>query len=212
MTLTDDVVELVESSTPTAAELAAAAEQLDGFRQASARGADGAVAAALTAIATDDPLWTAWISGAAAHSAGAGVTWVAVCAAADALAGDDERAAEAIAVGTAVADRVAGELGAGHTSAGWSVAATAGVIGAAAAVGRLLGLDGGQLRAAIGLCATQAAGFTVVAGTDADPLQVGKAAANAVEAGLLGHCGFTSSAHPLEGRRGLLAILGGRPD
>jgi hypothetical protein len=208
MSLTDEIVEWVESSTPA---VASAAAELDRFRQAAARGADGAVAAALTATATDDPLWTAWVSGAAAHSVGAGVRWVAVCAAADALAGDDDRAAEAIAIGTGVADRIAGELGEGHTGGGWSVPTTAGAIGAAAAVGRLLGLDSRQLRDAIGLCATQAAGFTVVAGTDADSLQVGKAAANAVEAGLLGECGFTSSAEPLEGRRGLLAVIGGHP-
>lgn len=212
MSLTDDILGLVASGTPTAAELASAAEQLDRFRQAGADGAAGAVATALTATATEDPLWTAWISGAAAHSAGADVTWVAVCAAADALAGDDGRAIDAIAIGTNVAAGLAGELGDRHTEAGWSMPATAGVIGAAAAVGRLLGLDSDPLRDAIGLCATQAAGFTVVAGTDAESLQVGKAAANAVEAGLLGQCGFTSSAQPLEGRRGLLAVLGHRSE
>ena len=64
------------------------------------------------------------------------------------------------------------------------------------------------LRDTLGLCATQACGPAVSAGTDAEPLQLGKAAANAVEAALLAGCGFTSSAEPLEGRRGMFAVMG----
>lgn len=210
--LTEEVVEFVRSGAPTAAELAAAAEHLSRFRHARDRGASGAVASALNAIASDDPLWTAWISGAAAQSADAELTWVAVCAAADTLVDADDRAADAVAIGVSVADRVAAQLGDRHTEAGWSMSGTAGVIGAAAAVGRALGLDDRPLRDTIALCATQASGFTATAGTDAEPVQVGKAAANAVEAGLLGQCGFTSSARPLEGRRGMFAVLSSRPD
>lgn len=210
--LTEEVVEFVCSGTPTSAELGTAAEYLARFRHARDRGASGAVAGALKAVATDDPLWTAWVSGAAAQSVDAELSWVAVCAAADTLVAADDRAAEAVAIGVRVADRIAAQLSESHTEAGWSMSGTAGVIGAAAAVGRALGLDSRQLRDTVGLCATQASGFTAAAGTDADPVQVGKAAANAVEAGLLGQCGFTSSAQPLEGRRGMFAVLAQRPD
>jgi 2-methylcitrate dehydratase PrpD len=72
----------------------------------------------------------------------------------------------------------------------------------------MLGLAEPQLRAAIGIAATQAAGLTVAEGTDAWPLQAGKAAFNAVEAARLAQAGFTSSSQPLEGRRGLYALFG----
>jgi 2-methylcitrate dehydratase PrpD len=58
-----------------------------------------------------------------------------------------------------------------------------------------------------GVCATQAAGLRAAAGTDAGPLQAGKAAFNAVEAALLARAGFTGPAEPLDGRRGLFALF-----
>nr|EJJ01680.1 mmgE/PrpD family domain protein [Rhodococcus sp. JVH1] len=145
---------------------------------------------------------------AAAHDSN--LTWVAVTAAATALC-DDERAVTAIALGRGVAELVAAALGDKHAAEGWDMRATAGTVGAVAATGRLCGLDSDQLRNAIGLAATQAAGLLAAAGTDAEAIQVGKAAANAVEAALLAECGFTSSAAPLEGRRGLLALMTDRP-
>jgi 2-methylcitrate dehydratase PrpD len=75
------------------------------------------------------------------------------------------------------------------------------------AAGLMLGLPEPQLRAAIGIAATQAAGLASAEGTDAAALQAGKAAFNAVEAAQLAAAGFTSSAHPLEGRRGLYALF-----
>ncbi|MFI5607733.1 MmgE/PrpD family protein [Amycolatopsis sp. NPDC051903] len=85
--------------------------------------------------------------------------------------------------------------------------ATAGALGAVAAAGCAAGLSAGPLRHAVGLCATQAAGLSAAAETPLGPLQVGKAAANAVEAVLLSRSGFTSAEQPLEGRRGLYALL-----
>jgi 2-methylcitrate dehydratase PrpD len=202
---TEWTVRFVRAAAPDPAAVATATEQLARFHRARAA---GAAPAALTDLAagSDDPFWTAWASGAAAAAANPGLTWIAVCAAASALA-DDERAVPAIAVGGQVANRVAAALGAAHTATGWDVRATAGGIGAGAATGHLCGLDQDALRDAIGLCATQAAGLTCSAGTDAEVLQVGKAAANAVEAALLGQCGFTAPAEPLEGRRGLFALM-----
>jgi len=74
--------------------------------------------------------------------------------------------------------------------------------------GLLLGLDEPRLRAAIGICATQAAGLRAAAGADAFPLQVGKAAFNGVEAAGLARAGLTAPAEPLDGRRGLFALFG----
>jgi 2-methylcitrate dehydratase PrpD len=203
---TDRVVAFARTAVPPQAALAAAADQLDRYRMAAQH--PGKVAAALAAVAEEpkSPLWTAWITGAAAAS-DPELVWVAVCAAADAVGEDDADIIVAVAVGCEVAERVAEALGSTHVDAGWAAEATAGVIGAGAAAGRLLGLTEGQLRDAIGLCATQAAGLTGVHGTDAAALQLGKAAANAVEAALLGSCGYTSSARSLEGRRGMFAVM-----
>jgi 2-methylcitrate dehydratase PrpD len=205
--LTERVVEFARTCAPPVVALDAAAGQLSRFRMASEQGAGSPAAVALTRIAGEcvDPLWTAWISGAAA-AADPEVAWVAVCAAAYAIGEDETRTVAATAVGYEVAERVAEALGTAHTDAGWSVRATAGVIGAGAAAGRLAGLDAVRFRDALGLCATQAAGLAGVGG-DVAALQLGKAAGNAVEAVLLGACGFTSAAQPLEGRRGLLALM-----
>jgi 2-methylcitrate dehydratase PrpD len=74
----------------------------------------------------------------------------------------------------------------------------------------LLCLPEDQLRHALGIAATQAAGLRAADATDAGPLQAGKAAFNAVEAAFLAQAGFTSSRDPLAGRRGLLALLAGQ--
>jgi len=157
---------------------------------------------------------TAWVTGAAAVAGletGAGpddshpVVAMVVCAAARAL-GDDCLAAvtaglEAAAIVEEGLDGVAGP--------GWSVPTVAAGIGAGLAAGLMLGLPDAELRNAMGVCATQAAGLHAAAGTDAEPLQAGKAAFNAVEAAQLAQAGFTGAAEPLDGRRGLFALFRG---
>jgi len=76
----------------------------------------------------------------------------------------------------------------------------------------VLGLDTERFRDAVGICATQAAGLNQADGTEVGAVQIGKAASNAVEAVLLAHKGFTSSAQPLEGRRGMFALLSAEAD
>jgi 2-methylcitrate dehydratase PrpD len=92
---------------------------------------------------------------------------------------------------------------------GWSVPDVSAAIGAGLAAGVMLGLLEDRLRNALGICATQAAGLRAAAGTDAGPVQAGKAAFNAVEAALLARAGFTGPADPLDGRRGLFALFRG---
>jgi 2-methylcitrate dehydratase PrpD len=152
------------------------------------------------------PALTAWVTGAAASAAPAPddpTVAMVVCAAARAL-GDDCLAA--VAAGLAAAVVVESGLD-GATSPGWSVPIVAAGVGAGLAAGVMLGLPEDQLRNALGVCATQAAGLSAAARTDAGPLQAGKAAFNAVEAALLARAGFTSSAAPLDGRRGLFALF-----
>ena len=152
------------------------------------------------------PALTAWVTGAAASAAPAPddpTVAMVVCAAAKAL-GDDCLAA--VAAGLEAAVVVESGLN-GVAGAGWSVPTVLAAIGAGLAAGVMLGLPEDQLRDALGVCATQAAGLSAAAGTDAGPLQAGKAAFNAVEAALLARAGLTSSAEPLDGRRGLFALF-----
>jgi hypothetical protein len=206
--LTAQVIELAGSDVPADS----APDELARFAAARDAGADSPAALALREVAVDpdESYWRAWIDGTAAAS-GTEVRWIAVCAAVAALEPrlDSDRAA-ATAVGYRVAELVADALGPGHVEIGWCVAATAGTIGATAAAGRLLGLDEVALRNALGLAATQAAGLNAARDTNAGPLQLGKAAANAVEAALLAADGFTSAAEPLEGRRGMIAVMTAR--
>jgi 2-methylcitrate dehydratase PrpD len=152
------------------------------------------------------PALTAWVTGAAASAAPAPddpTVAMVVCAAARAL-GDDCLAA--VTAGLAAAAIIESGLD-GVARPGWSVPTVSAAIGAGLAAGVMLGLPEDQLRNALGVCATQAAGLSAAAGTDAGPLQAGKAAFNAVEAALLARAGFTSSAEPLDGRRGLFALF-----
>jgi 2-methylcitrate dehydratase PrpD len=149
---------------------------------------------------------TAWVTGAAAVAAPAPddpTVAMVVCAAARAL-GDDCLAA--VVAGLEAAALVDSGLD-GVAADGWSVPTVAACIGAGLAAGVMLGLPEDRLRNALGVCATQAAGLRAAAGTDAGPLQAGKAAFNAVEAALLAREGFTGPAEPLDGRRGLFALF-----
>jgi 2-methylcitrate dehydratase PrpD len=233
LTVTEQVVDFVRTATPAREALARAGAELDRFQRAGAAGADSAAVRALkrTRGFPGKP-WVALLAGTAAAAATVSTggsaaecaeggaewpLWVAVCAAADALRGDEAprqggRVAEAVAIGYVIADGAAAALGDSHTDAGWFLPTTAGTLGAAAAAGRMLGLSAEQLPHMLGICATQAAGLTVAEGTDAGALQVGMAASNAVEAALLSRNGFTSAARPLEGRRGLLALMSAAGD
>lgn len=137
--------------------------------------------------------------------------WCVVFGAAVALTGPPGSAPPAVAVTAAVSAGLgaAAVIESGLAEwGGWSSATVAAAVGAGVTSGLLLGLSEPQLRAVIGICATQAGALRAAAGTDAFPLQVGKAAFNGVEAALLAQAGFTAPAEPLDGRRGLFALFG----
>ncbi|WP_197383368.1 MmgE/PrpD family protein [Mycolicibacterium mengxianglii] len=135
--------------------------------------------------------------------------WGAVRAAVDAAAEHAPQADRSLAysVGCEVAEQVAEVLDSAEAADGWSRRSSAGLIGAGAAVGRLLDFDEAKLRHLLGLCATQATGLRSLDNTEAGARQVAKAASDAVEAALLVSNGFTSSADGLTGRRGLFALM-----
>jgi 2-methylcitrate dehydratase PrpD len=123
-----------------------------------------------------------------------------------------ERLITAYAVGFEAAARTALAMDPSHYDTGWHVTGTAGAIGAAAATAQLLGLDVEQIRNALGIAATQAAGHREHFGTMTKSLGVGKAAANGVSAGLLASRGYDAATDPLEGRRGMFSVMSGHVD
>jgi 2-methylcitrate dehydratase PrpD len=94
-----------------------------------------------------------------------------------------------------------------HYDVGWHITGTAGVFGAAAAVGRVLGLDLQQMRWALGIAATQAAGLREMFGTMSKPFHPGRAAQNGMTAAFLASKSFTSSERAIEAPRGFANVL-----
>lgn len=99
-----------------------------------------------------------------------------------------------------------------HYDVGWHITGTAGVFGAAVAIGKLLGLSLQQMIWTIGLAATQAAGIREMFGSMAKSFHPGRAAQNGYAAALLAEAGFTAGEHGLEGPRGFAAVLSARYD
>ena len=99
-----------------------------------------------------------------------------------------------------------------HYNRGWHITGTAGIFGAAAAAGKLLGLDQQRMVYALGIAATQSAGLREMFGSMCKNLHIGRAAQNGLAAAILAKNGFTSSAQSLEAPRGFLHVLGEKPD
>ena len=98
----------------------------------------------------------------------------------------------AFVAGVEVQSRLGAFMGDDHYAAGWHNTATLGSFGAAAAVGRLLGLDEEMLCHALGITGTMAAGLRASFGTMCKPLQVGRASANGLLAAKLAARGVNS--------------------
>lgn len=94
-----------------------------------------------------------------------------------------------------------------HYDVGWHITGTAGVFGAAAAAGRLLGLSEQQMTWALGIAATQSCGLREMFGTMCKPFHPGNAAKNGLLAALLAQQNFTSSNQAIEAKRGFANVL-----
>ena len=90
---------------------------------------------------------------------------------------------------------------------GWHITGTAGVFGAAAGAGRIVGLDAARMNMALGVAGTFAAGVREVFGSHAKALHPAKAASNGLQAAYLAGHGFTGADDILGGRRGFWAVL-----
>lgn len=91
---------------------------------------------------------------------------------------------------------------------------TAGMVGAAAGVARLLGLDAAKMQHAIGSAGTQAAGLWEFLrdAADSKPLHSAKAAADGLLSAYIVRDGFTGASQVLEGERGMAAGMSRNTD
>ena len=119
---------------------------------------------------------------------------------------------EAFILGFEAETRVGNAVYPAHYDVGWHITGTAGVFGAAAAIGKLLNLEGHEMIWTLGLAATQAAGLREMFGSMAKALHPGRAAQNGYAAALLAQEGFTAGEHGLEGPRGFAAVQAAKYD
>ena len=115
----------------------------------------------------------------------------------------------AYVLGVEVECRIADAINPRHYQDGFHSTATMGGLGAAMAVGKILGLNETELIRTLGIAASMASGLRENFGTMTKPLHAGRAAENGVNAALLARDGFTAAANILEARRGFFNAMAG---
>jgi 2-methylcitrate dehydratase PrpD len=132
------------------------------------------------------------------------------------LALADERACTgrefmlAYIAGVEVETKIALAVNFHHYQKGWHPTATLGVFGAAAACGKLMGLDAQQLATALAMAASFASGIKANFGTMTKPLHVGHCARNGLLAARLAANGYTANAGSVfEHEQGFLDVFNG---
>lgn len=118
----------------------------------------------------------------------------------------------AFVLGVETECRVGNAISPGHYQRGWHITSTCGVFGAAAAVGRTLGLNGKRMKWALGNASAQASGLVETLGSMAKSISVGNAARNGLVSALFAERDFFGPDQPLEGARGFLRVMGENPD
>jgi len=113
----------------------------------------------------------------------------------------------AFILGIEVECRIGNAVYPAHYDIGWHITGTAGVFGAAAAVGKLLKLDEQQMIWALGIAGTQSSGFREMFGTMCKSFHPGNAAKNGLAAAMLAKQNFTSSNRVLEAPRGFAHVM-----
>jgi len=108
----------------------------------------------------------------------------------------------ALALGVETECRIGNAVYPEHYAMGWHITGSCGPFGAAAAVGKVLGLDEQRMIYALGLAATQPVGLKIMFGSMTKSLHPGRAAQNGLTAALLAQQGYTTDDAPLEGKDG----------
>jgi 2-methylcitrate dehydratase PrpD len=110
---------------------------------------------------------------------------------------------ESYAVGFEIGVTLGRMLNPGLYERGWHVTRVLGVIGAAAACARLLGLDAERTMHALGIAVSMSSSVRQNFGTMTMPLHVGLTARDAIHAALLAEAGLTADPAALDGKYGL---------
>lgn len=113
----------------------------------------------------------------------------------------------AFILGVEVECRIGNAVYPAHYDVGWHITGTAGVFGAAAASGKLLGLSEQQMTWALGIAGTQSSGFREMFGTMCKSFHPGRAAQNGLASAFLAQSDFTSSNQVLEAKRGFANVM-----
>jgi 2-methylcitrate dehydratase PrpD len=138
--------------------------------------------------------------------------WPALLAFAEWRRISGEELIHAFVLGVEVECRVALSVFPEHYERGWHITGTAGIFGAAAAAGKLLGLNEQQMVWALGIAATQSSGLREMFGSMCKSLHPGRAAQGGMTAALLAAKGFTSSEQAIEAERGWAHVTSTRFD
>lgn len=118
----------------------------------------------------------------------------------------------ALVLGVETECRIGNAVYPNHYDVGWHITGTAGVFGAAAAAGKLLGLSEQQMVWALGLAASQPVGLRESFGSMNKSFNPGRAASNGLFAALLAAQDFTSSDGMLEAKRGWAHTISTKQD
>jgi len=119
---------------------------------------------------------------------------------------------DALVLGIEVACRVGNAVYPDHYDRGWHITGSVGMLGAAAAGARLLGLDAERTAMALGIAASQPSGVREQFGSMTKALHPGLAARAGLTAALFARHGYTASARALEAERGLLQTFSTKHD
>ena len=119
---------------------------------------------------------------------------------------------QALVLGCEIECRMGNAVYPEHYALGWHITGTMGVFGAAAAIGRVLGLDEQRMAWALGLAATQPVGLKVQFGSDTKSFHPGRAAQNGMLAALLAQQGYTAAENAIEGFDGWGQAISPRRD
>jgi 2-methylcitrate dehydratase PrpD len=118
----------------------------------------------------------------------------------------------AFILGIEVECRAGNAVSPGHYARGWHITATCGVLGAAAACAKLLGLPPEKIAHAIGIAASQSAGLVENLASGAKNVGVGNAARNGLFSALLARQGYTAAPRSMEGTLGWARAMGDQPN
>ncbi|AYN96763.1 MmgE/PrpD family protein [Pseudomonas sp. LTJR-52] len=118
----------------------------------------------------------------------------------------------ALILGVETECRIGNAVYPNHYDVGWHITGTAGVFGAAAAAGKLMGLTEQQMVWALGLAASQPVGLRESFGSMNKSFNPGRAASNGLFAAILASKNYTSSDGMIEAKRGWANTISTKQD